>query len=312
MKYLRIEQLKKISLAALLIASATMFTACSSDDSIIGEQPAQQVYTMTIQVTKDDGTTRGLYFTNGTSGILKVLWHKNEAVQVVQNGDVIGTLYSEISDFGVTTLTGEVTGIDRSKGLKLLLHADNNATMAYTGQKGKLLELNDAENSIEDKFDFATAELTKDDYTVSGTTISTNQTVRFTSLQAIVKFKLYKNDGADEVFANKLTISDNNTGKIVQSVNGKTGAKTYGSLTLTSSSGSSYIYNVSLNTDGATDIVLEAEDRNGNIFTYTKSGVTFTAGQYYEVQVNMHQANSSSGEVGRGDDYGTAIEDEWP
>ena len=30
-----------LSMVTLLIASATVFTACSSDDNIIGEQPAQ-------------------------------------------------------------------------------------------------------------------------------------------------------------------------------------------------------------------------------------------------------------------------------
>ena len=57
------------TLAALLIASAT-FVACSNDENIIEEQPvnpAQQVYTMTIQASKlsgDDATTRGLYWNN--------------------------------------------------------------------------------------------------------------------------------------------------------------------------------------------------------------------------------------------------------
>ena len=39
-----------LSMVTLLIASATVFTACSSDDNIIGEQPAQPTdkYAMTI------------------------------------------------------------------------------------------------------------------------------------------------------------------------------------------------------------------------------------------------------------------------
>ncbi len=39
-----------LSMVTLLIASATVFTACSSDDNIIGEQPTQPTdkYAMTI------------------------------------------------------------------------------------------------------------------------------------------------------------------------------------------------------------------------------------------------------------------------
>ena len=66
MENLKIKKLKDVSLAALLVASAT-FAACSSDD-ILNDQTTntsngQKVYTMTVQVTKtngDDATTRGL------------------------------------------------------------------------------------------------------------------------------------------------------------------------------------------------------------------------------------------------------------
>lgn len=69
------------TLAALLIASAT-FAACSSDDNTIDQQPAQpagqQVYTMTVQVTKGDDATsvpsvlpKGVYINNGKKIIIK-------------------------------------------------------------------------------------------------------------------------------------------------------------------------------------------------------------------------------------------------
>ena len=57
MKSLRIEKLKSLSLAALLMAGAA-FTACSSSDDIVEDNPQpvenpteQKVYTMTIQAT---------------------------------------------------------------------------------------------------------------------------------------------------------------------------------------------------------------------------------------------------------------------
>ena len=76
-----------LSMAALLMASATVFTACSNDDDIIGEQPAassQQTYTMTINASKGgDATTRALSLEGKT---LNATWATTENVYV-KKGD---------------------------------------------------------------------------------------------------------------------------------------------------------------------------------------------------------------------------------
>ena len=104
------------TLAALLMAGAAL-TACSSDDEILSEQPANptepKTYTMTIPASKgDDATTRGLYFTDDTQKNLQVNWNGTEKVRVVQDGKVIGTLSAAMSNGendNKTTLTGTVT-----------------------------------------------------------------------------------------------------------------------------------------------------------------------------------------------------------
>ena len=56
--------------------------------------------------------------------------------------------------------------------------------------------------------------------------------IPFTSQQAIVRFELQKSDGTD-LYATKFIVTDKNTGKLVQSIDAKSGTKTYGQVALT-------------------------------------------------------------------------------
>ena len=289
-----------LSLATLLIASATVFTACSSDDNIIEEKPVnptEQVYTMTIQASKttgDDVQTRGLYWNNpSTYDEIKVYWHKGEKVRVVQNGQVVGTLTSAASETGETTLTGTLTNVVQDGDLKFFLHADENCKMDYTGQFGGVMMQYETDGNIEYNYDFAEAELTRNQFrldTQNGTiTNMENTVVDFTSKQAIVCFELFNSDGSANVYAQKLIVSDANTGKIVQSIDGLTGEKTYGPVTHTPEGGQRCIFFVALNVGSDANIVLDAVDNNGNVYAYNRSHVTFEPGKYYKVNVKMNQ-----------------------
>jgi len=291
------------TLAALLIASATL-AACSSDDNEIqDEQPADlsaKVYTMTIPASKGDGNaaTRGLYIDDSQSKKpLKVNWNGTEMVRVVQDGKVIGTLTATASSSASTTLSGTVTGVDMTKGIQFILLADKNGKMDYTGQVGALLTENGPGN-IEENYDYASYELTGPECQQAFTTDGSNLVAKagtiiaFESQQAIVKFKLQKPTGTGtewgDLFATKLIVSDENTGKLVQSYDALTGTKTYGDITLTATGvGTSSVFNVALNLDGTSDIMLQAFDSNGNLYTYKNSDVAFTKGSYYIVNVKM-------------------------
>ena len=284
--------------AALTLGTA----ACSSDDNIIEEKPVnptEQVYTMTIQASKttgDDVQTRGLYWNNpSTYDEIKVNWHKGEEVRVVQDGKMVGTLTSTASEDGSTTLSGTLTGVTQDADLQFFLHADENCKMDYTGQKGGVVKTNDDDGNIEYNYDFAEATLTKRSFrldTETGTiTNMDNSVLNFTSNQAIVRFELVNSDGSADVYAQKLVISDANTGKIVQSFDGLTGEKTYGPVTHTPSNGQSQscIFTVALNVGSDATIVLDTIDSKGNVFAYNRSHVTFTPGKYYKVKVKMHE-----------------------
>lgn len=291
------------TLAALLMVGVA-FAACSSSDDSIIDQPANptepQTYTMTIQASKGDGNaaTRGLYIDEGQSEKpLKVNWNGTEKVRVVQNGNVIGTLTATASSSANTTLSGTVTGVDMSKDIKFILLADENGKMDYTGQVGALLTENGTGN-IEENYDFASYELTAlelmDGFKIEDSNLVAKDgtIIAFESQQAIVKFKLQKPTGTGtewgDLFATKLIVSDKNTGKLVQSYDALTGTKTYGDITLTATGvGTSSVFNAALNLDGTSDIMLQAFDSNGNLYTYEKSDVTFTKGSYYIVNVKM-------------------------
>ena len=320
MKSLRIEKLKSLSLAALLMAG-TVFTACSSSDDIIEQTVnptktnGQQVYTMVVKATKGDATTRGLSLNGKT---LNVKWYEGEVVKVVQQNDdapydfkEIGTLTAAASSNGETTLTGTLTQAPTHKrDISFYLHDIN---MVYTGQTGQLLKpASGTDNSIETKYDYAMATARWD---VSGEfsvdeenhTVSVPGGLTFNGQQAIVKFTLVeKADGTTPIKPTSLTINDTYTTgsisvpniyqivpNIYQIKNLTTDPQTFeqGPLTLTLDGTNNEIYvaiSQSMNLQQFSyNFTLTATDAEGNVYTYTKDDVIFDKGQYYEVKVNM-------------------------
>ena len=161
------------------------------------EQPSAKTYTLTVDATKGDDT-KALSL---DGQVLNVKWADTDQVSVFAgdwSGDPMGTLTAAASETGSTTLTGAVTGANKGDNLNFLFPR---AEWNYTGQKGILLS---DENSIEKKYDYATATVTVNE--VDGTTITTDA-ANFTSQQAIVKFRL--TDGVSPVAVNSLTISAN-------------------------------------------------------------------------------------------------------
>ena len=253
-------------MAALLMASAAVFTACSSDDNITSEQPANPTgkYTMIVQASKgDDATTRALTLDETTSPHkLNATWNENEEVLVYQNGSQIGKLYSAASTTNETTLTGELSAPDAGQDLTLYFHT--NATPSYAGQDGTLA-------TIASTYDFcAPATITAGSFKVSDNTVSTTGSVSFgVNQQAIVKFTLIdKADGTTLLSATKLVINDGTT-----------------DYTITPASNTSVIYAA---IPGFTSKTVKLTATVGNkTYTYEKASQSFTNGQYYEITVKM-------------------------
>jgi len=297
------------TLAALLIASATL-AACSSDDNEIqNAQPANptepKTYTMTIEATKGDAAaTRGLYYgdVDPVTGLrpLNVKWNDGEQVEVVQTSGTtsksLGTLKAKASTDGITTLTGKLTGLQAGAQLKFYLHG---ASYDYTGQKGVLLKAY-GNNSIEEKYDYAFA--ATNDYTIDGTNVTVPSGINLGAQQSIVKFTLV-DDSGNPVNVTSLKIDTKNP--IIETINNiaPTGnTQVSKSMTITPAEPTNVIYAaISITepyTDRPNDYTLTATDADGIKYAYTKKDVTFVNGKYYEVKVKILSHPLSKAVVG--------------
>ena len=288
MKSLKVQKFKSLSLAALLIASATFAACSSSDDSIIEEQPvenptATKTYTMTIQATKggDAATTRGLSLDDKT---LNVKWNEGEKVVVMQDDDELGTLTAtpDPNDPTKATLTGELDKLDPEEDIEFHLHS---ASCDYSRQSGVLLS-KDGKNSIEENFDYAlcTVEAGSDKIKTSVVKdpdgeeqydeyylVTIEGGITLESQQAIVKFTLVdKADATTPINVTRLEVDDH-----------------YGIIFVEPVSPTNALY-VAVNSDGVElDYHLKAVTATGDVYTYDRSDVTFLCGKYYEVKVQM-------------------------
>ena len=184
-----------LSMAVLLMASAAVFTACSSDDNITGEQPANPTgkYIMTVNASKGgDATTRALSLDNKT---LNATWAAGEQVTVynVTKSAALGGYLEAQSAGASTTLKGSLTGtVEAGDELRLSflnpVYSAQNGTLAY----------------IAANCDYAKATVTV--ASVDGGNITTAAAANFANQQAIVKFTLKDKDN-NLLNASSLTIA---------------------------------------------------------------------------------------------------------
>ena len=256
-----------LSLAALLIASAAVFTACSSDDNITSEQPATPTgkYIMTVQASKgDDATTRALTLgrnDENTKNVLNATWAEGDKVKVYNSSNAeIGELTAETSGAS-TKLKGDLSTLP-TDGETLTLKF---LSPSYASQNGTI-------EHIAANCDYATATVTA---TVSGSAVTATD-ANFENKQAIVKFSLTDKTTTSAISATQLVVNDGTT-----------------DYTITPASATSEIY-VALPGFSGQTVTLTAT-AGGNTYSYEKTGVSFTNGQYYEITVKMSPIISLSG-----------------
>ena len=277
-----------LSMAALLMASATVFTACSNDDDIIGEQPAassQQTYTMTINATKggDAAATRALALDGKT---LNATWQTTDEVAVYNYTQqaALGGHLSPQSDGASATLTGSLTGSVAKDDVVYLRWPSVNAD--YTGQDGTL-------ETIAQRYDYTTgiAKVTSVDGTaiVAEDSSPSGGPVTFTNSQAIVKFTLIDKATNSPINATQLTI-DAKVGEESRLIQSITYPDTYtlGTITINRTTPTDNVVYAALPFSSQTHFTfsLTATDGTHN-YTYEKADVTMLNGRYYEVTVKM-------------------------
>ena len=278
-----------IKTLAILLITGAAFTACSSSDDDIINQPQNptesKVYTLVVKATKDNAansrTTRALSLDDKT---LNAYWSGEETIEVGQNGVKIGTATAAPSANGETTITATLTSAPNPKDdLTFYLGGGN---FNYTGQVGLLT----GTNSISEKYDYAWGLLYSGNFTVSGNNVipgGANPTIDFQKEnvgQAVVKFTLLDKATNAAINVTSLTIHDSENSLLQSHDKINWGEPTRGDITI-SADNTNVIY-AALSGVSGSNLTLTATDGTYT-YTYSKSGVTFTAGEYYEITVKM-------------------------
>ena len=234
------------TMAALLIAG-TAFVSCNKES-----EPVAGTFTMTVNAAKGDNATKALSL-DGTT--LTASWAQGESVtvyNVTRNAELEGSLVAQ-GDGASTVLTGNLSG-EIAEGDVLTLKFLN---PDYSMQEGTL-------EYIAANCDYAEATVTV--ASVANGMITTTGDAVFENQQAIVKFTFKNSDGTETLSASQLVVTVGNN-----------------SYTVTTASATGELY-VAIPGFSGQDITLTATDGVSN-YSYTKSNVSFSAGEYYTIEV---------------------------
>lgn len=271
----------------VLLTVGLALTACSSDD--INTEQVRKTYTITIDAAKGANETASRATTRALTldgNMLNASWATTECVYVqgkkLSDNSYFwfdGTLKPQSA--GTTTRlngtislpVGWVISIDDAIGTPhtLTLQFPRPYVLDYTGQIGTLAD-------IAANYDYAKAEDVRVD--IEADKVVGVSPVTFVNQQAIVKFTLKYPDGTTLLNPTDLTIGYGD-----------------GSLSLTNIPSNTYVTNgngvLYVAIPGFSDkaVTLTATVA-GEAYTFTKSGITFENGKYYEINVKMNKKNT--------------------
>ena len=259
-----------------MAALALTFVACSNDDNDMAQQEGKIPFSATIAAPNSGATTRTTYTESGTS--INVAWKSGDQIALVHGGvkDVV-TVGTPNLD-GSAPITGDITVGADNEDIVLVYPADlvasatggtaytENATVTnkFTTQAGTLAYI---QNNLDIRK--GTGKLA-----VSGASASLKANVSMASQIAI--WKLTMTGGNGMIMAQKVTVK----------VGGNKVAEA-------SASGVYFAYPIdiylALNpaTMGTGTLRIEA-DEFGYIYYIEKSGVSLTAGKFYQSTLNMY------------------------
>ena len=216
---------KNILLIAALAGAMTW--GCSMElepIEVMQEEPSQEeatTYAITIVAERNDGPqTKGLDIegAEASTTVLKSIWKDDEPVKVYLGTSCIGTLTAtpDGTDAHRATLAGTVTTTGITPNTTTLTLLTPRESWDYTGQVGKLLLSDDAENSIEKKYHYtaATDVLVT---AVDGSNITTEE-AHFANQQSIYRLSFRYDNGATKTAINTKSVTISSAlGHLVQS-----------------------------------------------------------------------------------------------
>lgn len=282
--------MKTIKTLCVLLLTGAFITGCSNDENTENTPKAIRTYTLSVNATKGDdvANTRALTLEGQR---LNATWAVGEHVYVRGTLGSSGEFWFKGSiqpeSAGKSTrLNGEITVPDGWAFTTIQDAIDNHVIgypleldllfprqeLDYSGQIGTLAD-------IAAKYDYAMA--TDVQFTVNDNHIKGVTDVTFENQQAIVKFTLQdKANGTTLLSPTTLTIEYGEESVSLTSIP----ADTY------TTNGAGVLF-VAIPGFESQDITLTATVA-GNTYTYSKSGVTFDNGKYYDITVKMTKASA--------------------
>ena len=253
------------------LAIGAFTTSCTNNNVISDEdKPTQQIYTLSVDADKDNAT-RSLFITD--KGKLDVEWRTSEHVYVKKEATwATGSLQPQTNG-STTKLAGTLSDVTIAANDVLTLQFPKSGDISYDGQDGLL-------STISANYDYAQASVTV--ASVDGNDIKTVGPAHFTSQQAIVKFTIKDKSNDNLLNATKLTINVNDSRKEL----------------IVEIPSSTYIVYVAIPGFTSKTITLSAVVGN-EVYSYTKSDVTFTNGHYYPITVKMTKQVHTTDHIGK-------------
>jgi len=265
-----------------MAALALLMAACSSDDNVIEQQPAQQPgkmhFTATIEAPNSGATTRTVYSESGTS--INVAWKVGDEIALIHGGKKDVVTVGTPNPDGSAPISGDITvGTDNEDVVlaypaAAVSSATPYGTFPFTpdptcwdkahAQDGTL-------EFIQNNIDFR---MGSGKLAVSGdpATASLKANVSMPSMISIWKLTLQDNTSA-ALSATTVTVKAN--GELVAGA--------------TSTAKSAYYLCMVPSFIPAGDLVIEATV-GSDTYTYTKAGgVSLTAGLFYQSPVTMYK-----------------------
>ena len=258
------------------LAIGAFTTSCTNNNVISDEdKPTQQIYTLSVDADKDNAT-RSLFITD--KGKLDVEWRTSEHVYVKKEDTwATGSLQPQTNG-STTNLAGTLSDVTIAANDVLTLQFPKSGDISYDGQDGLL-------STISANYDYAQASVTV--ASVDGNDIKTVGPAHFTSQQAIVKFTI-KDKSNDAILTPSKLIINDGSHELTVNIN----------LSSTYQTNGNGIVYVAI--PGFTNQTITLSAVVGNeVYSYTKSGVTFTNGHYYPITVKMTKQVPTTDHIGK-------------
>ena len=275
-----------------IAAAALMMAACSSDDLTQQTQikTGEMHFTATIAAPSSGATTRTIYTEDTQNKKITVAWKVGDEIALVHNSVKDVATVKTINSDGSATITGYVTGATNNADVRLVYPASLVGTVTggddgteYTADEtveGKLKTqggtLAYIQNNLDFREDFGALAVNGEEATLAYSISADSQ---------IAIWKLTLSDGTNNLSATQVKI--------------KGGTSDLASTT-TLTAGTSVV-TLAIPTNVAIDGALTIEATVGSdTYAYTKTGVTFNPGKYYQSTVTMAKAGWAANEYNEG------------